>query len=76
MTYIIIEMQTTNGSTAVVPPATYTDRNQAENKFHTVMAAAAISQVEIHTCLMIADDGTLVRKECYRHQAAQPEPEE
>ena len=30
MTYIVLEMQTSNGVTAVVPPATYTDRNEAE----------------------------------------------
>lgn len=70
MNYIVIELQTTNGTTAVVPPVSYADRNQAENKFHTVMAAAAVSNVEIHAAVMLAEDGTLVRKECYRHAAA------
>lgn len=76
MAYIIVEMQTTNGTTAIVTPETFTDRNQAEAKFHLVLASAAVSQVEEHTCMMLTSDGKTVRAECYRHeQEPAPEPE-
>ena len=46
MQYIIVEIQTMkNGemeTTAVVPPVVYDNYNQAEAKFHTVLAAAAV----------------------------------
>lgn len=69
MTYIIIETQTTNGVTAIVTPYATTDRNQAENKYHTVLAAAAVSSVEEHAAMMLTGDGRMVRSECYRHPA-------
>ena len=68
MNYIVIEMQTNNGTTALVPPVTYSDRNQAESKFHQVLTAAAVSSVEEHVAIMLAEDGQLIRRECYRHE--------
>lgn len=67
MTYIIIETQTTNGTTAVLPPVAYTDRNQAESAFHSILASAATSAVPEHSAVMLTSDGRLVRSECYRH---------
>ena len=68
MNYIVIETQTTNGVTAIVPPVIYTDRNQAESKFHQILTSAAVSNVEEHTATMLTTDGRLVRpSECYRH---------
>lgn len=73
MNYIVMEMQTNNGTTAIVTPATYSDRNQAESKFHQILQAAAVSNVKVHTAVMLTEDGRLARpSECYRHE---PEPE-
>lgn len=69
MTYIVIEMQTNNGTTAIVPPIAYANRQQAEAAFHTILAAAAVSSVEKHTAVMLDQDGRLVRSECYNHGA-------
>ena len=74
MTYIVLEIQTNDGVTAIVPPFAYTDRNAAESKFHTVLAAAAVSAVEEHAAVLLTSDGRVVRNECYRH-VTQPEPE-
>ena len=74
MTYIVLEMQTSNGVTAVVPPATYTDRNEAEAKFHQILQYAATSNIERHAASLITEDGRLVRNECYVHPI-EPEPE-
>lgn len=77
MNYIIIESQTNNGTTAVVTPAVYTDRNSAESSYHTKLAAAAISSVEIHSVCMLTEDGRTVRSEWYAHPAeVSEEPEE
>lgn len=67
MTYIIIEMQTNNGVTAVVPPVSYANENQAEAAYHTALAAAAVSSVQEHAVSMLKDSGELVKKECYYH---------
>lgn len=51
MSYIVLEMQTNNGTTAIVPPFVYTNQKEAESKFHAVLAAAAVSNVEEHTAV-------------------------
>ena len=75
MNYIVIEMQTTNGSTSVLPPTTKATLNEAENKYHTVLAAAAISAVETHSAALLNERGQLIKYECFEH-AAQEEPED
>lgn len=70
MNYIVIEIQTNAGTSAIVPPVLFTDRNAAEAQFHTMLAAAAVSAIEIHSVVMLTEDGRIVRTECYRHSAA------
>lgn len=71
MQYIIVEIQTMkNGeteTTAVVPPVVYDNYNQAEAKFHTVLAAAAVSEVSIHSCVLMNNVGDILRTERYDH---------
>lgn len=73
--FIIIEMQTTNGSTAVVTPIkTEEDQNKALNKYYTTLASAAISKVDTHTVMLITESGAVVRCEKFDH--TEPEVEE
>ena len=75
MTYIVMEMQTSNGTTTIAPPVSFADRNQAESRFHSILASAAVSAVEEHAVVMLTGDGRLVRpSEVYRHPV-EPEPE-
>lgn len=76
MNYIVIEMQTTNGVTSSLKD-TFSDYPHAEQKFHTVLAAAAVSDITIHSASMLTERGNLVKYECYdRTPAPEPEPEE
>lgn len=67
MNYIILESQTSNGVTSIVAPQIFSDYQQAESKFHLVLASAAVSSVQNHTCMLLASDGRLLRSECYKH---------
>ena len=67
--YIILEMQTTNGQTALVPPATYTDKNQADSAYYQKLANAAISSVPLHTVTMIDEYGSPIRSDYYNHES-------
>lgn len=69
MTYIIIEIQKMNdGTVSVVQPIpTYTDRAEAEQKYHTVLSYASVSSCDVHTCAMLTDEGDLLKKETYYH---------
>ena len=54
----------------------YADRNTAEQKYHTVLAAAAVSALPCHAAAMLTEKGQLVRAEHYVHVAPEPEEEE
>lgn len=70
MLYIIIEIQkSNNGTVAIVPPASYTNQAQAEQAYHTALAAAAVSQVDVHSVVMLDDTGARIKGETYYHGA-------
>lgn len=68
MNYIIVETQTTNGVTAVVPPVVKSNYNEAEQEYHTKLAYAAVSQVGIHAVAMLTERGALAKHEAYIHE--------
>ena len=65
--YIVIEMQTDNGSTALLPALTYTERNDAESAYHLKLGSAAVSSVDVHTVVMLDEHGDIVKREYYNH---------
>lgn len=68
MAYIILEIQKMNdGTTSVVPPLVYSEKDKAEQKYHTVLSYASVSNCDVHTCAMLTDEGQLVKKETYYH---------
>ena len=75
MNYIILEMQTTNGTTSVLDPVVKADRNAAEATYHNKLAYAALSNVHIHSVSMLTENGKVIRSEAYDHTPA-PEPVE
>ena len=70
MVYIIIEIQkSNNGTIAIVPPASYTDQRLAEQAYHTALSYAAVSQVDVHSVVMLNDVGERLKGETYYHGA-------
>lgn len=69
--FYVIEIQTSN--TGSVIPFVYTDRNDAEAKFHSLLAVAAVSEVPKHGAMLFTDDGFVLKSEVYNHQEEQPE---
>lgn len=65
--YIILETQTNANGTVGTIISSYEDQNAAENKYHTVLAAAAISELPLHCAFMLTDEGYLIKSEVYRH---------
>ena len=67
--YIIQEIQTENGQTTLVNPVQKQSKDEAESVYHQVMAAAAISTVDVHTCIIYDEHGNNVTpgKAYYEH---------
>lgn len=65
--YTIIELQSTNGTMAVVPPVSFSNINEAYQKFYIALAAAAVSTVPIHAVVMLNEKGEFIRSEFFEH---------
>ena len=67
--YFIIEIQVSADGAAIVPPAAYTEKAQAEQAYHQALAAAAVSSLPIHSVAMLDESSVLIKSEVYHHQA-------
>lgn len=74
--YIVIEIQKSAENTIATLVNSYANISDAENKYHTVLAFAAISALPIHSCAMLSEDGYLIKRESYIHQQEVEEVEE
>lgn len=50
-------------------------RLKAESKYHEVLAAAAISELQSHAATLLTTDGRAIMNQCYKHALATPEVE-
>lgn len=64
--YTVIELQVVSNQAANIVTS-FTTLPEAENKFHTVAAAAAISSVERHTVLLIDSQGFKIERASFDH---------
>lgn len=72
MKYIVLEIQT-NANDEVAPLLTsYNERSAAENKYYTILAAAALSELPVHSAMILTNLGTIVKSETFNRI---PEPE-
>jgi hypothetical protein len=72
--FVVLEIQN-NGSTVGVIANVYEDGASAENKYHTVLAYAAKSDLLTHAAVMLNETGSEIKHEFYRHLPPPPEPE-
>lgn len=71
--YIIQEIQTNNGQSSLLPAVTKADKNEAESTWHSIMSAAAISSVQVHTVIMYDEHGNVEMRGYYEHLQEQSE---
>lgn len=71
---IVMEVQVFGTGQVSTPCYAFENRNSAEQKYHTILSAAAVSSLPRHTAYMLTDDGMVLKAESYAHEVA-PEPE-
>lgn len=64
--FIVIELQK-NGNELSNIVTTYDNINEADNKYHTILASAAVSNVDRHAASMLSDEGYCIKCEYYDH---------
>lgn len=67
MKYVVIELQDMGSQVANIVTA-YDSVNQAEQKYHEALSAAAVSQVPIHSAIMMNSEGQYIKSEGYDHR--------
>lgn len=63
---IVLEIQQNGDKISTIINA-YKDQKVAEQKYHQVLSAAAVSSVPIHSCVMLYDNGHEYKRESYYH---------
>lgn len=72
--FIVIEIQSTNDNASTIVNK-YDTLPEAQQKYHNILAAAAVSEVPVHTAMIIEPTGNTVRVESFNH-AQETEVEE
>lgn len=74
MKYIVIEIQkAADGTVSVAPVAVYDSFFGAISRYHTILAAAAISAVPVHTAVVLNDVGQEICMDSYNKADGQVE---
>lgn len=63
MGFYVIECQA--NATGAVIPVWYDNEAQADQKYHMILSAAAVSNVEKHGAIKISDDFRILKREIY-----------
>ena len=66
--YIVVEIQTDAGGNVSTLTKQYDTENAAGAMYHTILAAAAASNLPCHACIMFMGDGSPRKWESYRHE--------
>ena len=65
--YAVIELQTSADGTLASIVQQAATLNEANSIYHTILGAAAISRVPIHSCTLLDADGMQIKCETYHH---------
>ncbi len=72
--YIVIEIQINDAGEVATIVTTDTDYWIAQQKYHSILAAAAVSALPVHTAVILTPYGDTITKQAYNRRT--PEPEE
>jgi hypothetical protein len=65
--YIVIELQKNAEGVVSNIVTSYENLAEAESKYYSVLSAAAISKVPVHSAIIVSEEGFPVKNQCYKH---------
>lgn len=75
MNYIVTEFQTTSADVTTVLTTVHATREEAEQKYHMILSAAAVSGLKYHGALLMDAFGMIYKIEHYPELMPETEPE-
>ena len=67
MNYLVVEMQTDKGTTSTLTYQ-YTDYALAQQKYFTILSAAVVSQIDVHSAYIVDETAELKAWSSFDHR--------
>lgn len=68
--YIVIELQTLSGGGVANIVTAHDSINEAQSKYHAVLASAAISTIPVHAAVLLDNHGMVLETYAFEHKTA------
>ncbi len=65
--YIVVELQKNETGVVSNIVTAHATIAEAESHYYSVLAAAAISTIPVHSAIIVSEEGFPVRNQCYKH---------
>ncbi len=65
--FIVIELQKNAEGIVSNIVTSFDTLAEAESKYYSILASAAISKVPVHSAIIVSEEGFPVRNQCYKH---------
>ena len=65
--FLVIEIQTNADNTIGNFVWSFNEEEDAESKWHSVLAVAAKSALPVHSCVILRNDGQQMAAQAYKH---------
>lgn len=66
--YIVIELQKNAEGVVSNIVTSHETLAEAESKYYSVLAAAAVSDIPVHSAIIVSEEGFPVKHQCYKHR--------
>ena len=66
--YIVVELQKNSDGSLGNIVTSYNNLMEAESKFHSILAAAAISKLPVHSAAILNEHGMVQNQGSYEHE--------
>lgn len=65
--YIVVELQKNAEGVVSNIVTSHPTLAEAESKFYSILAAAAVGSVPVHSAIIVSEEGFPVKHQCYKH---------
>lgn len=65
--YIVIELQKNAEGIVSNLVTSHNSLAEAESKYYSILAAAAVNDVPVHSAIIVSEEGFPVKHQCYKH---------
>ena len=65
--FIVIELQKNENGTVANIVTEHSTQAEAESKYHAILSLAAVSEIPVHSAVIVSEEGFPLMHQCYKH---------